>query len=84
MYNANHFGSIYYRFTINSNRSETIFDNASTAKQRSLTVILVQAFNYLKQNDLIPVKKHESDKLAVLRFFKLLFSNLPKRQSGPL
>ena len=32
---------------------------STTAKQRSLTVRIVQAFNYLKQNDLIPVNIHE-------------------------
>ena len=31
---------------------------STTAKQRSLTVRIVQAFNYLKQNDLIPVNIH--------------------------
>ena len=35
----------------------TIF--SSPAKQRSLTVRIAKAFNYLKQNDLIPANIHE-------------------------
>ena len=35
----------------------TIF--STPAKQRSLTVRIAQAFNYLKQNDLIPASIHE-------------------------
>ena len=47
----------------------------TTAKQRSLTFRIVQAFNYLKQNDLIPANIHELSEV---------FSSLPKRQSGAL
>ena len=39
---------------------------STTAKQRSLTVRIVQAFNYLKQNDLIPVNIHEMSKVSCM------------------
>ena len=39
----------------------------STAKQRSLTVRIVQAFNYLQQDDLIPVNIHEMSEVGCLR-----------------
>ena len=38
---------------------------STTAKQRSLTVRIGQAFNYLKQNDLIPVNNMKCQKLVV-------------------
>ena len=57
---------------------------SATAKQRSLTVRIVQAFNHLKQNDLIHVNIHEISQVSCLRIYKQLFSNLPKRKSGTL
>ena len=57
---------------------------STTAKQRSLAVRIVQAFNYLKQNDLIPVNIHKMSEISCLRLYKQFFSNLPKRQSGHL
>ena len=46
---------------------------STTAKQRSLTVRIVQAFNYLKQNDLIPVNIHEMSEVSCLRLYKQFF-----------
>ena len=46
---------------------------STTAKQRSLTVRIVQAFNYLKQNGLIPVNKHEMSEVSCLRLYKQFF-----------
>ena len=46
---------------------------STTAKQRSLAVRIVQAFNYLKQNDLIPVNIHEMSKNSCLRLYKQFF-----------
>ena len=46
---------------------------SATAKQRSLTVRIVQAFIYLKQNDLIPVNIHEISQVSCLRFYKQFF-----------
>ena len=43
---------------------------STTAKQRSLTVRTVQAFNYLKKNDLIPVNIHEMSDVSCLRLHK--------------
>ena len=40
---------------------------STTVKQRSLTARIVQAFNYLKQNDLIPVNIHEMTEVSCLR-----------------
>ena len=40
---------------------------STTAKQRSLTVRIVQAFNYLKQKDLILVNIHEMLEISCLR-----------------
>ena len=38
---------------------------STTAKQRTLTVRFVQAFNYLKLNDLITVNMHEMSQASV-------------------
>ena len=46
---------------------------STNAKQRSLTVRIVQAFNYLKQNDLIPVNIHEMSEVSYLRLSKQFF-----------
>ena len=46
---------------------------STTAKQRSLTVRIVQAFNYLKQNGLIPVNIHEMSEVSCLRLYKQFF-----------
>ena len=46
---------------------------STTAKQRSLTVRTVQAFNYLKQNDLIPLNIHEMSEVSCLRLYKQFF-----------
>ena len=46
---------------------------STTAKQRSLTVRIVPAFNYLKQNDLIPVNIHEMSEVSCLRLYKQFF-----------
>ena len=46
---------------------------STTAKQRSLTFRIVQAFNYLKQNDLIPVNIHEMSEVSCLRLYKQFF-----------
>ena len=46
---------------------------STTAKQRSLAVRIVQAFNYLEQNDLIPVNIHEMSKISCLRLYKQFF-----------
>ena len=46
---------------------------STTAKQRSLPVRIVQAFNYLKQNDLIPVNRHEMSEVSCLRLYKQFF-----------
>ena len=46
---------------------------STTAKQRSLTVRIVQAFNYLKQNDLIPVNIYEISEVSCLRLYKQFF-----------
>ena len=51
---------------------------STTAKQRSLTVRIVQVFNYLKQNDLIPVNIHEMSQVSCLRFYKQFFQNYLK------
>ena len=46
---------------------------STIAKQRSLTVRIVQSLNYLKQNDLIPVNKHEMSEVSCLRLYKQFF-----------
>ena len=46
---------------------------STTAKQRSLTIRIVQALKYLKQNDLIPVNKHEMSEVSCLRLYKQFF-----------
>ena len=46
---------------------------STTAKQRSVTVRIVQAFNYLKQNDLIPVSIHEMSEISCMRLYKKFF-----------
>ena len=51
---------------------------STTAKQRSLTVRIVQAFNYLKQNDLIPVNIHEMSEVSCLRLYKQFFQTYLK------
>ena len=43
------------------------------AKQRSLTVRIVQAFNCLKQNDLIPVNIHELSEASCLILYEQFF-----------
>ena len=51
---------------------------STTAKQRSLIVRIVQAFNYLKQNDLIPVNIHEISEVSCLRLYKQFFQTYLK------
>ena len=51
---------------------------STTAKQRSLTVRIVQAFNYLKQNVCIPVKIHEMSEVSCLTLYKQFFQTYLK------
>ena len=46
---------------------------STTAKQRSLTVRNVQAFNYLNQNDLIAVNRQAMSEVSCLGFYKHFF-----------
>ena len=46
---------------------------STTAKQRSLTVRIVQAFKYSNQKDLIPVNIHEMSQFSCLRLYKQFF-----------
>ena len=55
---------------------------STTAKQRSLTVRIVQVFNYLKQNDLIPVNIHEMSEVSWLRFYEQFFQIYLKDNQG--
>ena len=46
---------------------------STAAKQRSLSVRIWQAFNYLKQINLIPVNMHEMSQVSCLSFYKQFF-----------
>ena len=51
---------------------------SSPAKQRSLTVRIEQAFNHLKQNELIAVDIHEVSQVSCLRLYKQFFQSYLK------